>query len=90
MEDQRHSQHSGTNAPWAALLDAEIVVRTPFVSGRLDLPLSVVDLDGWRAALDRLDAGEDVAWREMSRGPSLFIQLTGERECPEVVMEDEG
>ncbi len=60
------------------------------MSGRLDLPLSVVDLDGWRAALDRLDAGEDVAWREMSRGPSLFIQLTGERECPEVVMEDEG
>jgi hypothetical protein len=26
---------------------------------------------------------------EMSSGPSIFIQLTGERDCPEVVVEDE-
>ncbi|MGW1206289.1 DUF5959 family protein [Streptomyces cyaneofuscatus] len=69
----------GRNATWTAGLDAEIVVGTPFVSGRLGLTLSVRDLDGWSAAL-----------REMSRGPSLSIQLTGERECPEVVVEDEG
>ncbi|MXG28373.1 DUF5959 family protein [Streptomyces sp. YIM 132580] len=42
------------------------------------------------AVLDRLDVGEDAARREMSRGPSLFIRLTGERERPEVVVEDEG
>jgi hypothetical protein len=40
--------------------------------------------------LDRLDAGEDTAWMEMSSGPSIFIQLTGERDCPEAVVEDEG
>ncbi|PWK64724.1 hypothetical protein BCL76_11446 [Streptomyces sp. CG 926] len=33
--------------------------------------------------------GPDVAWMDMSNGPSLFIQLTGERDCPEVVVEDE-
>ncbi|WP_220451704.1 DUF5959 family protein [Streptomyces qaidamensis] len=25
----------------------------------------------------------------MSNGPSVFIQLAGERDCPEVVVEDE-
>lgn len=26
---------------------------------------------------------------EMSSGPSILIQLTGERDCPEVIVEDE-
>ncbi|MFJ1583614.1 DUF5959 family protein [Streptomyces sp. NPDC088197] len=79
----------GRNPRWTAGLDAEIVVRTPFVSGRIDLALYISDLESWADALGRLDAGEDVAWMEMSRGPSIFIQLTGERDCPEVVVEDE-
>ncbi|MEU5622580.1 DUF5959 family protein [Streptomyces tendae] len=79
----------GRSRSWAAGLDAEIVVKTPFVSGRIDLALYVARLESWADALDRLDAGKDVAWMEMSRGPSIFIQLTGERDCPEVVVEDE-
>jgi hypothetical protein len=79
----------GRNPRWAAGLDAEIVVRTPFVSGRIDLALSVSKLESWADALNRLDAGEDIAWMPMSRGPSIFIQLTGKRDCPEVVVEDE-
>ncbi|MFF0837911.1 MULTISPECIES: DUF5959 family protein [unclassified Streptomyces] len=79
----------GRNPRWTAGLNAEIVVRTPFVSGRIDLALSASRLEDWADALDRLDAGIDVAWMEMSRGPSIFIQLTGERGCPEVVGEDE-
>ncbi|MFE7587890.1 DUF5959 family protein [Kitasatospora sp. NPDC057512] len=79
----------GRNPRWTAGLDAEIVVKTPFVSGRIDLALYVSRLKGWADALDRLDAGEDAAWMEMSRGPSIFIQLAGERDCPEVVVEDE-
>lgn len=71
-------------------LDAEIVVETPFVSGRIDLALYVSRLESWADALDRLDAGGDTAWMEMSSGPSIFIQLTGERDCPEAVVEDEG
>ncbi|MFI9393055.1 DUF5959 family protein [Streptomyces bauhiniae] len=40
-------------------------------------------------ALDRLDAGEDVHWMDMDRGASVQVQLSGERDCPEVVVEDE-
>lgn len=79
----------GRSPRWTAGLDAEIVVKSPFVSGRIDLALSAAGLGSWADALDRLDAGEDVAWMEMSSGPSIFIQLTGERDCPEVVVEDE-
>ncbi|MER7174075.1 DUF5959 family protein [Streptomyces mesophilus] len=80
---------SGRDPRWSAGLAAEIAIRTPFVTGRLDLALYASKLDGWKEALDRLDAGQDVAWMEMSRGPSLRIQLNGERDCPEVVVDDE-
>ncbi|MFJ9691596.1 DUF5959 family protein [Kitasatospora sp. NPDC101183] len=79
----------GLVAWWPAGLDAEIVVRTPFVSGRIGLLLSASDLEHWADALDGLDGGEDIAWMEMSSGPSVFVQLSGERDCPEVVVEDE-
>lgn len=74
---------------WSAGLNAEIVVRTSFVSGRIGLVLHTSKLESWADALNRLDAGEDIAWMEMSRGPSISIQLIGERDCPEVVVEDE-
>nr|WP_097983059.1 DUF5959 family protein [Streptomyces sp. f150] len=74
----------GRSPRWTAGLDAEIVVKTAFVSGRIDLALYVARLRDWADALDRLDAGEDVAWMAMSSGPSICIQLTGERDCPEV------
>jgi hypothetical protein len=79
----------GRDPRWSAGLRAEIVVRTPFVSGRVDLALYTSRLESWADALNRLNAGEDVAWMEMSSGPSIFIRLTGERDCPEVVVEDE-
>ncbi|WP_405983793.1 DUF5959 family protein [Streptomyces sp. NBC_00872] len=79
----------GREPRWAAGLGAEIVVRTPFVSGRTNLMLSTSKLERWAAALDKLDAGEDVVWMEWGRGPSISVQLTGERDCPEVVVEDE-
>ncbi|MFF3957154.1 DUF5959 family protein [Streptomyces sp. NPDC001890] len=79
----------GCDPRWGAGLDAEIVVRTPFVSGSIDLVLSASKLASWADALNRLDAGEDVAWMEWDRGPSIWIQLCGERDCPEVVVEDE-
>ncbi|WP_326682884.1 DUF5959 family protein [Streptomyces sp. NBC_01237] len=79
----------GRDPRWSAGLDAEIVVRTPFVSGRIHLVLSASKLDSWAGALNRLDAGEDVVWMEWDRGPSISLQLTGERDCPEVVIEDE-
>lgn len=79
----------GRDPRWSAGLDAEIVVGTPFVSGRIDLVLSASKLESWADALIKLHAGEDVAWMEWDRGPSIWIQLSGERGCPEVVVEDE-
>ena len=79
----------GLDPRWAAGLKAEIVVTTPFVSGRIDLGLFAARLECWADALDRVDAGEDVAWMKMSRGPSISIQLTGEHDCPEVVVKDD-
>ncbi|MFC9672683.1 DUF5959 family protein [Streptomyces sp. NPDC056949] len=79
----------GRDPRWSAGLEAEIVVRTPFVSGRINLVLSTSKLESWAAALNLLDADEDVVWMEWDRGPSISIQLTGERDCPEVIVEDE-
>ncbi|MGQ4382611.1 DUF5959 family protein [Streptomyces sp. SAS_270] len=70
-------------------LAAEIAVETPFVSGRIPLALWRRRLEDWGRALDRLESGEDIAWMAVDRGPSVFIRLTGERDCPEVVVEDE-
>ncbi|MFF8771824.1 DUF5959 family protein [Kitasatospora sp. NPDC015120] len=69
-------------------LSAEIVVDTPFVAGRLTLSLWRSRLTSWAEALDRLEAGEDVALLHVQRGPSVFIHLNGARHCPEVVVED--
>ncbi|RSS81479.1 DUF5959 family protein [Streptomyces sp. WAC06614] len=69
--------------------DAEIVVRTSFVTGRLWLFLSPRRLAEWRTTLDALAAGHDTTWMEPDSGPSFGIRLWGERECPEVVIEDE-
>ena len=73
----------------SAALAAEIVVDTPFVSGRLDLSLSQSQLDSWSRALDQLEAGEDIAWLHVQRGPSVFIHLTGQYPCTVVFPLDE-
>ncbi|HET6860755.1 MAG TPA: DUF5959 family protein [Streptomyces sp.] len=72
----------------SAGLRAEVVVETPFVSGREDLALWSSRLEEWRQALDRLSAGEDAGWMTVGSGLSLFIRLKGERDCPEVVVEE--
>jgi hypothetical protein len=68
----------GQHPRWSAGLAAEIAVERPCVSGRFGLTLSPRDLEAWNSALDRLDAGEDIAWMVRSRGPSVVVRLTGE------------
>ncbi|MFG2480445.1 DUF5959 family protein [Streptomyces fagopyri] len=80
---------SGPESTWSVGLAAEIVVETPFVSGRCLLILSASKVRAWGSALDSLEAGEDIAWMQMDRGPTVSIQLNGDRGCPEVVVEDE-
>ncbi|MFR0357602.1 DUF5959 family protein [Streptomyces sediminimaris] len=59
----------------ADVLAGEFVVDTPFVRGALKTWISPEDLRQWQQALDSLDAGEDIAWREGERAPWLFIEL---------------
>ena len=70
-------------------LAAAIVIDTPFVNGSVDLSLWRSRLEEWGHALDRLEVGEDIAWLKVQRGPSLSIQLTGERDCPDVIVQDD-
>ncbi|WP_063997328.1 DUF5959 family protein [Streptomyces phaeochromogenes] len=80
----------GRHPRMVAGLAAEIVVETPFVRGRLELALWRRRLEAWGHALDAaFDRGEDIAWMTVERGPSISIRLTGERDCPEVIVEDD-
>jgi hypothetical protein len=67
-------------------LDAEIVVDTPFVSGRLDWRLTAWELGDWAKALDRLDAGEDITVH--TKLLDFGIRLNGDHDCPEAVIHE--
>ncbi|MFJ5310004.1 DUF5959 family protein [Streptomyces sp. NPDC088350] len=69
--------------------EAQIVVTSTFVKGTTLLVLSPAKLDSWAKALGELRRGRDIVWMETDRGPTISIQLDGERDCPEVVVEDE-
>ncbi|WP_434594796.1 DUF5959 family protein [Streptomyces sp. A5-4] len=71
-----------------AMIRALVVLETPFVSGREELALWKSRLEEWARVLDRLEAGEDAGWMTDGGGLSLSIRLSGERDCPEVVLEE--
>jgi hypothetical protein len=63
-----------TGAEGGALV-GEFVVDTPFVRGSRRASVRAADLWEWRDALDGLDAGHDVAWRE----ETLVVERDEER-----------
>ncbi|MET8784100.1 DUF5959 family protein [Streptomyces sp. NPDC049097] len=65
----------------ADCLVGEFVVDTPFVRGALETWVFPEDLRQWQQALDSLDAGQDLAWREGQRAPWLFIELDEDGRC---------
>ncbi|MGW0998966.1 DUF5959 family protein [Streptomyces sp. NPDC002520] len=69
-------------------LAGEFVVDTPFVRGTLKTSLFPEDLRQWLQALDSLDAGQDIAWRDGSRAPWLFIELDEDDDRCQVTIED--
>lgn len=69
--------------------EAEIVITSPFVKGSTLLVLSRPKIEEWEQALEALSQGRDIAWMQTDRGPTVSIQLEGERDCPDVVVEDE-
>ncbi|MFI5569890.1 DUF5959 family protein [Streptomyces sp. NPDC051740] len=72
-----------------AFWEAEIGITSLFVKGSTLLVLSRSKLDAWGQALEALSLGQDVTWMQSDRGPTMSVRLEGERDCPEVVVEDE-
>ncbi|WP_381802242.1 DUF5959 family protein [Streptomyces niveus] len=73
------------------VLTGEFVVDTPFISGTLNTWLFPEDLTEWREcldALDALDAGRAITWREATRGPALSIERDDAEERLRVTIRD--
>jgi hypothetical protein len=70
------------------VLTGVLVVETPFVKGSLDLWVSPRDLREWQEALDALDAGQDIAWRDVARGPALCVERDDDEERARVTVKD--
>jgi hypothetical protein len=70
------------------VLAGEILVETPFVRGSLGISVFPKDLQQWQEALDALDAGQDIAWREGARGPEMFIERDVDEERGLVTIKD--
>ncbi|MGW6877108.1 DUF5959 family protein [Streptomyces xanthophaeus] len=72
-------------------LEAEVIVTSSFVSGRLAISLLPSDLEEWSRALDLLAAGQDICWRDDDHSPEIKIQpYNEEHETAAVRVEDLG
>ncbi|MFJ1956184.1 DUF5959 family protein [Streptomyces microflavus] len=71
------------------LLDAEILVNSSFISGRLDICFHLSDLESWSTALDDLEIGRSVEWLDTGNGPVIRIQSADDdSDVPVFVVED--
>ncbi|MFG2912333.1 DUF5959 family protein [Kitasatospora sp. NPDC048298] len=73
----------------SAFWEAEIAVTSMFVKGSTLLMLSRAKLEAWQQALESLKLGHDIIWMQTDRGPTVSVQLDGERDCPDIIVEDE-
>jgi hypothetical protein len=80
-------QSGPATAPADALV-GEVLVDTGFVRGSMAVTIFPEDLTEWRDALDSLDGGQDVAWREGERAPELFIELDPDGKRADVTLAD--
>jgi hypothetical protein len=72
-----------------AFWEARIEITSLFVKGGTLLVLSRAKLDSWGQALEALSLGRDTTWMWTDRGPTVSVRLEGERDCPEIDVEDE-
>ncbi|MBB4912536.1 DUF5959 family protein [Actinophytocola algeriensis] len=72
------------------VLNGEFLVDTPFVRGTLRATVVPADLWEWRDALDGLDAGHDIGWREHTRGASMIIERAGDQALVTIKDDDGG
>nr|WP_323184721.1 DUF5959 family protein [Streptomyces virginiae] len=72
-------------------LDAEVLVTSSFIAGRLAMTLVPSDLEAWSRALDALAAGQNICWRDDDHSPEIRIEPHDEEhECVAVRIEDLG
>ncbi|MFB6827271.1 DUF5959 family protein [Streptomyces virginiae] len=72
-------------------LDAEVLVTSSFIAGRLTMTLVPADLESWSRALDALAAGQDICWRDDDHSPEIRIDPNdAEHDCVAVRVEDLG
>lgn len=71
------------------LLDAEIIVESSFISGRLSICFYLSDLEEWSLALDALGAGQDAEWLDNGNGPAIRIEAPNDDcDIPAIHIED--
>jgi len=71
------------------VLAGEFLIETPFVRGSLQAWVLPDELRQWQEALDALDAGQDIAWREGVRGAELHIEREADGERAHVTVRDD-
>jgi hypothetical protein len=60
--------------PLHDLLDAEILVETSFIRGRLSICFYPANLEEWSRCLAALRAGQDVEWLNQGNGPMIRVE----------------
>ena len=80
---QRAQDPTGTD-----VLIGEILIDTAFVRGSIATWVFPEDLQEWQEALDALDGGEDIGWREGTRATELLITLDPDGERAHVTIAD--
>ncbi|MET9880681.1 DUF5959 family protein [Actinacidiphila glaucinigra] len=75
--------------PMHDLLDAEIIVESSFIKGRLDVCFYLSALEEWSLALNTLSAGRNAEWLDSGNGPTIKIELPDDDcDVPSVFIED--
>jgi hypothetical protein len=69
-------------------LVGEILVDTAFVRGNIATWVLPEDLTEWQEALDALDGGGNIGWREGKRATEMFIEFDPDDERAHVTIAD--
>ncbi len=81
-------KHADPAATGTDALAAEILVESAFVRGSITTPITPDDLTEWQEALDTLDTGKGIGWREGKRTAEMLIDFDPEDDRPYVTITD--
>lgn len=81
-------RQSAQDPPRSDALAGEILVDTAFVRGSIATWIFPEDLTEWQEALDALDCGTDIVWREGKRATEVLISRDPDGERAHVTVAD--